>query len=445
MTSPNTTNLMQYFPFLAIFGVIASCWQQTRNFLLKIFRIFWKQRIIPYDFSYQFYKQLSKQSIIFDFDDYEIYKGGYFSLKHKKHLPILLRLSNFEIFLYKKFIPIFIFGKGDGTYKIQYLKYTFNFNKFLNDIVELTYEDISKQLEEKEKESRFWVEEKKGKSLKSISFERENDNGNESLKPSYSSKSSGSEMNSGYILEPYRIISSKINKTFGINIHDVSYCPPQSEKNKYQFTKIGIYVLSQVEEWLNARNWYEERNINWRRGILLNGKPGNGKSSLILEIAKKTGIPLYVFDLSSMDNSEFDKGLKQLCDNSAIILFEDFDNVFNGRENITKTQQFGGLNFDYFINKLSGVNSIKNKFIFITTNYIDKVDSAILRPGRIDEKIELPSLNTEERLRMARIILDSDDLINNVMSNSEQLTTAEFENRCIQLALNTFWRKKNYE
>jgi ATPase family associated with various cellular activities (AAA) len=440
MTPPSNFNLMQYFPFLAVFGIVASFWQQTRNFLLKIFRIFWKQRILTYDFAYQFYTELGKQSKIFDFDDYEIFQISYYSLKHKKNLPILFKLSHFELFLYKKYIPIFIFGNGDGTFKFQYLKFTFNFEKFLDKVVNITYNEISIKDSEKTGENRFWIEEKKGRSLKSFGANKEE----EGSKPSYSNKSISPEKSNqnGYILEPYRIVSNNIDKSIGIDINDVVYSNPESKNNKYRFTKTGEYVLSQVEEWLNARNWYEERNINWRRGILLNGKPGNGKSSLVLEIAKKVEIPLYIFDLSSMDNSEFDKALNDLCNNSAIILFEDFDNIFDGRKNIAKTQNFGGLNFDYFINKLSGVNSIKNKFIFITTNYIEKIDSAVLRPGRIDEKIELLPLNKEEKLNMAYIMLNNELLVNKVMENSDELTTAEFENKCIQIALENFWNKK---
>lgn len=433
-------NLGQYFPFLAIFGIVASFWQQTRNFILKIFRVFWKQRLLTYDFAYQFYKELAANSIVLDFDDYLISQIDYFSMEHKKNLPILLKLTHFEIFLYKNYIPIFIFGNNDGTYKIQYLKFTFNFEKFLSNVVKITYKEISKQPFNDVSQGRFWIEEKKGKSLKS--FKKEDEEKNSSKLAYSTSPISSDNNNGGFILEPWRIIGDKMNKTIGINVKDVVISIPESKKNKYRFSETGKYVLSQVEEWLNARNWYEERNINWRRGILLNGKPGNGKSSLILEIAKKVGIPLYVFDLSSMDNSEFDNALDDLCNSSAIILFEDFDNVFEGRKNITKTQNFGGLNFDYFINKLSGVNSIKNKFIFITTNYIDKIDSAVLRPGRIDEKIELPSLNKDEKFDMAKIMLNEALLINKVMENSEELTTAEFENKCIQLALNNFWNNK---
>lgn len=435
MTFPS--NPLTYFPFVGIITVIAGFWQQTKNFIIKIFRIFWKQRVLTYDFAYQFYKELSKNSIILNFDDYQISQISYFSLKHKKNLPILLKLTHFEIFLYKKYIPIFIFGNGDGTYKIQYLKFTFKFEEFLSNVVNVTYNELS----EKIRENRFWIEEKRGKSLKSFS----GGDMKEDSKPAYSTASPLQDKSSsshGYILEPYRIVSNNINRSIGVDIKDVVYSNPMSKKNKYKFTKTGQYVLSQVEEWLRARDWYEERNINWRRGILLNGKPGNGKSSLILEIAKKVEIPLYIFDLSSMDNEEFNKELNDICNNSAIILFEDFDNVFEGRKNITKTQQFGGLNFDYFINKLSGVNSIKNKFIFITTNYIEKIDSAVLRPGRIDEKIELQSLNQEEKLTMATIMLDNNDLINDAIKGSEELTTAEFENKCIQIALGNFWSKK---
>lgn len=427
------TDLLNYFPFLAIIIPIILFYQQSKNFLLKIFRIFWKERIISCDFVLEFYQELSKKSFVINFDDYGIEYGPYFSKKHNKYLPFLFKLYNFEIFLYKYCIPIFIVGANTNAIKIRYFKFSFPFEQFMKKIINAKYLNCIKEMNQKQ---RFFISEIHGMGLKKAGFASIPQSIPSSINIASESK------NSNYILQINHIINNKYQRVIGVDINDITFGPQNTVKNKYQFTPTGKYVLNQVEKWLLAENWYQERNIIWRRGILLNGKPGNGKSSLILEIAKKISIPLFIFDLSSMDNIEFEEKIGELPNESAILLFEDIDNIFSGRNNITKTTQFGGLTFDCFINKLSGVDTIKNKFIFITTNHLDKVDPAILRPGRIDEIITVQPLNNEEKRKMAEIILDNNaDLIDHVIKTGENDTVAEFENRCVKCALKNFWNK----
>ncbi len=123
-------NLTQYFPFLLTLSPLVLFYQQSKNFFLKVFRLVWKQRVIPFEFANAYYMSLRKESILINFDDYSLQKEYYYSLTHKKYLPILFKLFNFEIFLYKKFIPILVFPMAGDCLKIQYLKFTFNFEEF---------------------------------------------------------------------------------------------------------------------------------------------------------------------------------------------------------------------------------------------------------------------------------------------------------------------------
>lgn len=439
-----SVDLIKQLPFLAILTPLVLFFQQSRNFMLKIFRIFWKERVIPQSFSYEFYKGLKTESFSFNFDDYDLNTSWYYHLLRKQHLPIVFKRFNFELLFYKNIIPIFIFGYQAETIKIQYFKGTFPFERFFTDVINQKHEELNVSLEKKKKNrGRFYVEEKRGMGLK-LKMEKGSTPLNDSNKNNDSGQITGNSSNNYKypIVESYRIITDKIPLSIGVDINNVSWNTPYSEKNKYIFTKTGLYILSQVEKWLNAEKWYEEKNIVWKRGMLLNGKPGNGKSTLILEIAKKLEIPLFIFDLSTMDNGEFDSKLEDLPKESCIVLFEDFDSIFNGRTNVVKTK-YGGVTFDCFINKLSGANCIKNKFVFITTNHIEKIDPAILRSGRCDEKIEIEMLNKEEKTKMAAIILENNqDLINRVIEESDNDSTADFENRCVRLALEKFWNNK---
>ncbi len=437
---PITTadGLTKYFPFLITFAPLLLFFQQIKGFLIKIFRIFWKKQQIPYDFSYLLYEELSKNYLKFRFDSYDIKSIAYFSKKYNKQLDVLLKMYKSELILYKNFIPVFISGKSNGIIKIQYLKFTLDFEGIMAKIVNNSY---TKNKQNQETYSRFYVEVIRGVSLKN-KLSTVNDSYNQSLAPKGSATTgSNGESEESAIFEPYRIIANKLKgMTIGSDVNDLAFDNPNKLINKYIFTEQGERVLSQVEKWLKAENWYEQKNIRWYRGCALIGKPGLGKSALILEIAKKLGIPIFVFDLNTLDNQEFEKKLDELTKQSGIILFEDLDTIWDGRKNDTRTEQYGGLDFNCFINKLSGVNAIKNKFVFITTNHLEKLDTALIRDGRIDEIIEIKSLNEKERFRMASIILENNkELIDKAMKNSRELTTAEFENICVEMALLNFW------
>lgn len=243
-------NLNSYFPFLLTLTPLILFWQQSKNFVLKIFRMFWKERVIPYDFAYNFYEALSKESYVLNFDDYKIERVQYFSNEHQKHLPLLFKIFNFEIFFYKYCIPIFIYGGKDESIRIYYLKFTFNFEKFLINVIPKVYNQIKEETNKKIKENRFYVDIKRGKSLKLRIDSAGYYGGGGNLAPASSGNGGNNEGNKKYdIFAPYIFVNKRIQRTIGVNINDVHFDTPKSEKNKYIFTQEGKRVLGSVDNW----------------------------------------------------------------------------------------------------------------------------------------------------------------------------------------------------
>jgi len=146
--------------------------------------------------------------------------------------------------------------------------------------------------------------------------------------------------------------------------------------------------------------WYLNRGIPYRRSYLLYGPPGCGKSSIVKAIAGELNHDICVFSLS---NKLTDDGLTELFNTAptnSVILLEDIDAVFKSRENEGASTRetnlaFEGcsqsaLTFMGLLNALDGVASAEDgQLVFMTTNYPDRLDPALIRPGRVDLKIPI--------------------------------------------------------
>jgi hypothetical protein len=140
-----------------------------------------------------------------------------------------------------------------------------------------------------------------------------------------------------------------------------------------------------------------------KTSALLHGPPGNGKSHLVKHLATKHRMQVMIFTLNpDWTNHDLLLMFAQIPSRS-IVLFEDFDNYFDGRRCV-----LGGDNknikftFDIILNGLDGAYTTHEGVVFImTVNDIDKVDEALKnRPSRFKFVREFgnPDLETRSRL-----------------------------------------------
>src|SRR5262249_26381415 len=162
---------------------------------------------------------------------------------------------------------------------------------------------------------------------------------------------------------------------------------------------------------------------------------------------------------------------------------EDIDNVFHGRENVARKNGMMGmllppkkkdddasqppltpLTFDCLLNCLDGIERSDGVFTIITTNAVDKIDSALgqprklpdgtlrsisTRPGRMKRAIELTYMEAPDKKRLARRILGAypeeyQSMLDFIERYPDlQETPAQFQERCGQIALACFWKEKN--
>ena len=88
-------------------------------------------------------------------------------------------------------------------------------------------------------------------------------------------------------------------------------------------------VLADVREFMDSQEWYKERGIPYRRGYLLHGPPGCGKTSFITALAGELEYSICVLNLSDRSMSD-DRLMHRLADapENSIILLEDIDAAF---------------------------------------------------------------------------------------------------------------------
>uniref|UniRef100_A0A8C5PM98 Mitochondrial chaperone BCS1 n=1 Tax=Leptobrachium leishanense TaxID=445787 RepID=A0A8C5PM98_9ANUR len=150
-------------------------------------------------------------------------------------------------------------------------------------------------------------------------------------------------------------------------------------------------IVQDVKGFIDNPKWYTDRGIPYRRGYLLYGPPGCGKSSFITALAGELEYSICLMSLS--DGSLSDDRLNHLLSvapQQSIILLEDVDAAFVSRDlakqNPTAYQGMGRLTFSGLLNALDGVASTEARIVFMTTNHIDRLDPALIRPGRVDVK-----------------------------------------------------------
>ena len=149
-------------------------------------------------------------------------------------------------------------------------------------------------------------------------------------------------------------------------------------------------IVQDVEAFLERGSWYAERGIPYRRGYLLHGAPGSGKSSFITALAGHLDFNICILNLS--ERGLTDDKLNHLLSNAperSILLLEDVDAAFLGRQQTGEDGYQASVTFSGLLNALDGVANGESRIIFMTTNHVERLDPALIRPGRVDVIAEL--------------------------------------------------------
>ncbi len=140
-----------------------------------------------------------------------------------------------------------------------------------------------------------------------------------------------------------------------------------------------------------VRKLYKKLDVPYRRGVILHGPPGNGKTSLIRMVGGK--LPKVPFMLLRSDREVDDRSIRRVIDRwqkqaPAVLVIEDLNWLLKQ------------IDVGQFLNLLDGIErpDAKGLLLLATTNYPEQLDPAVNnRPGRFDVTIELPNPDTSLR------------------------------------------------
>lgn len=268
--------------------------------------------------------------------------------------------------------------------------------------------------------------------------------------------------------------TSVSNKLISHNLEDIGFTVRNNGIEKLILSKENKEIINLAELWHKNKHWYESKDIPWKMGWLLHGPPGTGKTLLSRKIAEYLGIPIFIYKLGLIGDSEFsEKWVDMQQSVPCVALIEDFDNVFHGRENVSTKDMYmnmfplnnnnnipvdpgekkeryrnNKLSFDNLLNTLDGAERYEGVLTIITTNHIDKIDSALLdRPGRVDRIIELTYLTEYNKIIMIdNILSDMPNARNTALQyidthKDKPITPAQLQEKCTEFVLKEFYRQ----
>lgn len=146
-------------------------------------------------------------------------------------------------------------------------------------------------------------------------------------------------------------------------------------------------IVDDLDQFLKDEDAYNRLGIPYHRGYLFHGPPGTGKSSFAKALASHFGLDVYYVPLSDLEQ---DASLLQLLSAVAprsLVLFEDIDILHAAKER--DDEGVFGVTLSGLLNALDGVGTPNGLITVLTTNNISVLDSALIRPGRVDRVEEI--------------------------------------------------------
>jgi mitochondrial chaperone BCS1 len=177
------------------------------------------------------------------------------------------------------------------------------------------------------------------------------------------------------------------------------------------------HLLQDMAAFRKSKQRYRRLGIPYHRGYLFYGPPGTGKTSLVSALAAHFGLSIYTINLTDFTDRSLMSAVNQVPANS-VLLFEDID-CMRGTQSRDEADSGGkqgatasstkenasiqnGVTLSGLLNVLDGFYAPTGVLFVMTTNHVEKLDHALLRPGRIDYKLYLGKTSDQQKVELYR-------------------------------------------
>jgi len=181
--------------------------------------------------------------------------------------------------------------------------------------------------------------------------------------------------------------------------------------------------LKEAVEWpLKYSEVFKEANTNPPKGILLYGSPGTGKTLLAKAVANESGVNFISIKgpaLISKYVGESERAIREVFKKAkqaspTILFFDEIDAIVPKRSSASTDSHVTERVLSQFLTELDGIEELKGVLVLAATNRLDLVDLALLRSGRFDLLLELPTPDEKTREEIFKIHTKNKPLAENV-------------------------------
>mmetsp|Transcript_12960 Transcript_12960/g.23740 ORF Transcript_12960/g.23740 Transcript_12960/m.23740 type:complete len:507 (+) Transcript_12960:3-1523(+) len=207
--------------------------------------------------------------------------------------------------------------------------------------------------------------------------------------------------------------------------------------------------LEEIVDYLREPGKFTKLGGKLPRGVLLTGPPGTGKTLLAKAIAGEAGVPFFYCSGSGFEEVYVGVGARRVRDlfesakkkSPCIIFIDEIDAIatkrFDAQTGADREVQRILLEL---LNQMDGFDQSTNVKVIMATNRADTLDPALLRPGRLDRKIEFPNPDRRQKRMVFQAATSkmnlSDDLdLEDYVNRAEKISCADVASICAEAGL----------